>query len=76
MTISKGFKVNKNPNDALCQLRSIGCIISQDNIWANVQSYEDPGLLNFDLDNTKCWKPFFTKTNFKKYFPLEKITPL
>ena len=37
LNISKGFKMDKGLNDAICQLRSVGCIISGDNVWANVQ---------------------------------------
>lgn len=54
----------------------MGCIISSDNVWANVQEYETPVLMNFDLDSTSCWKPFFTKGNFKKFFPMEKINSI
>jgi hypothetical protein len=34
-SVSKGFKMDKKLNDAICQLTSIGCIIGSDNIWAN-----------------------------------------
>lgn len=36
LSVSRGFRMDKRPNDAICQLRSIGCVISHDNIWANV----------------------------------------
>lgn len=60
-------------NNSICQLKGIGCIIGGDNIWANIQEFEDPTLLTFDLKNTKAWKPFFNKVNKKKYFPNEII---
>lgn len=56
-------------SDAICQLKSIGCVIGRDNVWANVQEFDDPALLLFELDNDKHWKPFFTKSNRSKYFP-------
>lgn len=72
-SISKGYKLDKRINDVICQLKSIGSVIGSDNIWANVQPYDDPSLLDFNLDSTSCWKPFFNKGNLKKYFPNEKI---
>lgn len=72
LPVSRGYKMNNNPDNAKCQLTSVGCVISSENVWANTSEYESPGLLNFDL-TTSNWKPFFTKGNFKKYFPLEKI---
>lgn len=76
LSVSRGFRMDKRPNDAICQLRSVGCVISHDNIWANVQDYEDPGLVNFNIDEKKNWKPFFTKNNIKKFFPIEKINSI
>jgi hypothetical protein len=36
IAISSGFKMNKRMNDAICQLKSVGCVISRDNVWANI----------------------------------------
>ena len=58
-----GFSMDIRLNDAKCQLRSVGCIVGPDNIWANVQKFEDPALINFNLDDTKCWQAMFNKTN-------------
>lgn len=33
---SGGYTNSKKMNDAICQLRSIGCIISRDNVYANI----------------------------------------
>lgn len=60
--------MNKRMNDAICQLKSVGCIISRDNVWANVQEFDDPALLNYDINDAKCWRPFFTNSNRSKYF--------
>lgn len=67
--LSTGYKLNKRMNDAICQLKSIGCIISHENVWANVQDFEDPALISFDISNSKLWKPFFSSDNRSKYFP-------
>jgi coiled-coil and C2 domain-containing protein 2A len=69
IAISSGFKMNKRMNDAICQLKAVGCVIGRDNIWANVQEFDDPGLMTFDLEDGKAWKSFFTKSNRGKYFP-------
>jgi coiled-coil and C2 domain-containing protein 2A len=61
--------------DAICQLKQVGCIIGQDNVWANVQEFDDPALISFDLDNEKEWKPFLNKTNRIKYFTNGVIQP-
>lgn len=66
--ISSGFSMDIRLNDAKCQLKSIGCIIGPENIWANIQKYEDPALLNFKLEDPKCWQPIFNKNNIQKYF--------
>ena len=60
LSVSKGYKMDKKITDAICQLRSIGIVVSSDNIWANAQEYDDPGLLSYDLKNSSQWKPFFT----------------
>lgn len=28
-------------------------------VWANIQDYDDPGRIVFDLSNTKHWRPLF-----------------
>lgn len=58
--------VGYSVKDELCPLRSIGCVVSQDNIWANIQEYEEPWKLNYNLDNIKEWKPFFVAGKFEE----------
>lgn len=69
ISLQTGYSSGKKMSDAICQLKSIGCVIGRDNVWANVQEFDDPALLQFELDNEKHWKPFFTKSNRAKYFP-------
>ena len=68
LSVSAGFLMNKRANDAICQLKSVGCVIGRENVWANVQEFDDPGLMNFNLDHESSWKPFLTKANRSKYF--------
>lgn len=40
-------------------------------MWANIQKQTDPSLCEFDLENSKHWKPFFNKKNKVNYLPNE-----
>ena len=46
-------------DDPACPLTSIGCIFDDKNIWANVQPFERPAELGWDLEDPKQWRPFF-----------------
>ncbi|VDI43750.1 coiled-coil and C2 domain-containing protein 2A [Mytilus galloprovincialis] len=46
-------------HDNYCPLISIGCIINDENIFANVQQYEKPAQMNFEFSNTSYWTPFY-----------------
>ncbi|XP_025034195.2 coiled-coil and C2 domain-containing protein 2A isoform X1 [Pelodiscus sinensis] len=48
--------------DTFCPLQSVGCLISFDNIWFNIQRYESPVRINFDISKPKLWKPFFSQS--------------
>lgn len=47
--------------DAKCMLKSVGCVITDSNIYANLQKYDDPSMIDFDLSKPKLWKPLFDK---------------
>jgi hypothetical protein len=68
-TINKSFNLTRASSDSICQLNDIGCIITQNNIYVNTQSIADPGVIDFDLKNTKNWIPFLNEISRKKYFP-------
>ncbi|XP_014781199.1 coiled-coil and C2 domain-containing protein 2A isoform X1 [Octopus bimaculoides] len=40
-------------------LHNLGCLINNKNIWANVQMYDNPTRMTFNIDDASCWKPFF-----------------
>ncbi|XP_064382985.1 coiled-coil and C2 domain-containing protein 2A-like [Halichondria panicea] len=40
-------------------LKSVGCVLNQYNVWANVQEEEDPAKIRYDLSNSKHWQPLF-----------------
>uniref|UniRef100_A0A914YU20 CEP76/DRC7 peptidase-like domain-containing protein n=1 Tax=Panagrolaimus superbus TaxID=310955 RepID=A0A914YU20_9BILA len=47
-------------SDPLCPLISIGTIVTQENIFANIQKVSNPSLMDFDLKNKSNWDPLFT----------------
>ncbi|XP_071836357.1 coiled-coil and C2 domain-containing protein 2A-like [Apostichopus japonicus] len=45
-----------------CPLKSVGCLVNQENIWANIQVNAEPSRIDFDVSKTSNWKPLFTKS--------------
>ena len=58
---------------AACALQ-VTCIFDKANIWANLQSNRSPWLMSWDLENAKCWRPFFTK-KFQSQHDLGTVQP-
>ncbi|XP_066487937.1 coiled-coil and C2 domain-containing protein 2A [Tiliqua scincoides] len=48
--------------DTFCPLQSVGCLISCDNVWFNIQQYDSPLRISLDVSKPKCWKPFFSRS--------------
>uniref|UniRef100_A0A8D1ZCI2 C2 domain-containing protein n=1 Tax=Sus scrofa TaxID=9823 RepID=A0A8D1ZCI2_PIG len=48
--------------DTFCPLKSVGCLIGPDNIWFNIQRYDSPLRINFDVTKPKLWKSFFSRS--------------
>ncbi|XP_074397878.1 coiled-coil and C2 domain-containing protein 2A isoform X4 [Zonotrichia albicollis] len=48
--------------DTFCPLQNVYCLISCDNIWFNMQEYDSPGRIYFDISKPKLWKPFFSRS--------------
>ncbi|XP_071412876.1 coiled-coil and C2 domain-containing protein 2A isoform X2 [Pithys albifrons albifrons] len=48
--------------DTFCPLQNVHCLISSDNIWFNMQEYDSPGRINFDISKPKHWKSFFSRS--------------
>ncbi len=69
LTVSQQYKCTKSQTNTICQLKSIGAIVTFDNIYVNIQSESDPGLIELDIKNTSKWTPFLTEESMKKYFP-------
>ncbi|KAK2193952.1 hypothetical protein NP493_4g07008 [Ridgeia piscesae] len=47
--------------DSHCPVTAIHCLVNAENIWANIQPHCQPCRMQFDLTNTKNWKPFFCR---------------
>ncbi|GFT89046.1 coiled-coil and C2 domain-containing protein 2A [Nephila pilipes] len=48
--------------DNHCPLQTVGCLISPDNVWANIQKNNHPSRINFDVSKSGDWKPFFSRS--------------
>ena len=44
-----------------CPLKVVGCVFNADNVWANIQPYEDPARMSFNFLDGKSWRPFFAQ---------------
>jgi coiled-coil and C2 domain-containing protein 2A len=69
LTVNKSFYMNKNSIDIICPLKEIGCLISSDNVYVNIQDAYDPATIEVNIKNTKNWMPFLNDFSRKKYFP-------
>lgn len=52
-------------HDERCPLQDVGMLVSNRNLYVNLQTAGHVSKLSFDLDNPKNWLPFFTRA-----FPL------
>ncbi|CAL1540858.1 unnamed protein product [Lymnaea stagnalis] len=48
--------------DNYCPIHVVRCVIYAENIWENIQQYEKPSQLNFNLNNTRNLQPFYSKS--------------
>lgn len=60
--VAKGgaASMNQRSNDPRCPLKKIWCIVGAENVWANIQAEDNPVLLDFNLNDSKCWSKFLT----------------
>ena len=49
----------------MCTMKKVWCIVGQENVWANIQEFENPSLIDFDIDEKKLWQPFLTPSIHK-----------
>nr|XP_015200508.1 PREDICTED: coiled-coil and C2 domain-containing protein 2A isoform X2 [Lepisosteus oculatus] len=48
--------------DTFCPLQSVGCLVNADNVWFNIQQYDAPMRISFDITKSKLWRPFFSRS--------------
>jgi hypothetical protein len=48
-------------------MKKVWCVVGQENVWANVQEFDAPSLIEFDFDNKKLWEPFLTPSIHKAF---------
>jgi len=60
-------------DDPACPLTSVGCVFDDQNVWANIQPFEKPDELSWDLDDPKCWRPFFGARGFDAPAVLQSV---
>ena len=69
LTMSSHYKQTKSNTNKICPMKSVGAIVTFDNVLINNQAESDPNLIDFDLNNKSHWKPFLTEDAKKSYFP-------
>ncbi|XP_029904845.1 coiled-coil and C2 domain-containing protein 2A isoform X2 [Myripristis murdjan] len=49
-------------SDTFCPLQAVGCLVTADNVWFNIQRYSAPMRISFDVTKANFWKPFFSRS--------------
>ncbi|XP_069126927.1 coiled-coil and C2 domain-containing protein 2A-like isoform X2 [Argopecten irradians] len=57
-----GTGLHYSVHDNYCPLQTVGCLVDAENIYANIQQYDKPSQMRFDIKSTSDWKPFFTRS--------------
>ena len=47
------------PSSSTARSRRSVCVFDDTNIWANVQPYDEPHLIDWHFDDARNWRPFF-----------------
>ncbi|XP_077389607.1 coiled-coil and C2 domain-containing protein 2A isoform X3 [Festucalex cinctus] len=70
LTLEQGRYLIWNPSsgqyygqyDTFCPLQAVGCLVSADNVWFNIQEHVSPMRISFDVSRANGWRPFFTRS--------------
>ncbi|CAF1037854.1 unnamed protein product [Rotaria sordida] len=56
-------------------IRSIYLLANRENVWANIQEQDIPSRMNFDVNKTKDWRPFFSHSFPRDNIPWTSVQP-
>ncbi|XP_063726786.1 coiled-coil and C2 domain-containing protein 2A-like isoform X2 [Symsagittifera roscoffensis] len=62
-------------SDPFCPLLSVGTLISNSNVYANVQAFDEPYRVDFNVADEKKWRPFFGAKFKPENLPLASVQP-
>ena len=76
-SISRGTKNKVTDKEYTIGLKSVGCVIDENDVYLNIQSYSDPYVIDFNIDNPKAWMPFLGNSTRKAgFFPNSVIATI
>lgn len=58
-------------NDAICPMKHVYTVVGTDNVYQNQQEFDFPVLMDWNLDNKKCWKKLFSSDDNKAKFDIK-----
>ncbi|XP_075249259.1 coiled-coil and C2 domain-containing protein 2A-like isoform X4 [Convolutriloba macropyga] len=62
-------------SDPFCPLLSVGSLIDESNVYANVQAFDEPYRVDFNISDEKKWRPFFGSKFRAPPSPLASVQP-
>merc|ERR1712226_810126 len=62
-------------SDPFCPLLSVGCLIDETNVYGNVQAFDEPYRVDFNVGDEKKWRPFFGPKFTPPTTPLASVQP-
>lgn len=75
--ITRGTKNRVTDKEYTIGLKSVGCVIDENDVYLNIQKYSDPYVIDFNIDNPKSWMPFLGATTRRaSFFPNSVINSI
>lgn len=76
ISVSRGTKNRITDKEYTIGLKSVGCIFDDADIYLNIQTYSDPYVIDFNIDDPKAWMPFLGPNRKAIFFPNNTITTI
>jgi len=64
-----GVRVDTGSMDQICPLKTVSAVVTQDNVYVNLQIEDSPSLMYWDFSLKKYWTPFLLPGEFETLFP-------